>query len=101
MSDTLQEPFFRYARAGRIARFLRLDIAKRLAAASYRFLPTFLGLAADRLVSRRKVLLCSRCGGCENSRLTSISMGTNRYRIRMFAIVRNNLLRFGSLHSRS
>ena len=32
MSDTVQEPFFRYARAGQIARFLRLDIAKRLAA---------------------------------------------------------------------
>jgi hypothetical protein len=34
MSDTLQEPFFRYARAGRIARFSRLHIAKRFAAAS-------------------------------------------------------------------
>ena len=35
MSDTVQEPFFRYPRTGRIARFLRLDIAKRLPAASF------------------------------------------------------------------
>jgi hypothetical protein len=38
MSDTVQEPFFRYARVGRIARFSRLDIAKRLAPASCEFL---------------------------------------------------------------
>jgi len=34
MSHTVQERFFRYARVSRIARFSRLDIAKRLAAAS-------------------------------------------------------------------
>jgi len=34
MSDTVQEPVFCYARAGRIARHLRLEIDKRLAAAS-------------------------------------------------------------------
>jgi hypothetical protein len=33
MSDTVQEPVFQYAR-DRIARFLRLEIDKRLAAAS-------------------------------------------------------------------
>jgi len=30
MSDTVQEPVFCYARAGRIARYLRLEIDKRL-----------------------------------------------------------------------
>ena len=38
MSDAVQEPLFRNARAGRIASFSRLDIAKRLAAASCRYL---------------------------------------------------------------
>jgi hypothetical protein len=34
MSDNVHQPFFCYARAGRIARFSRLDIGERLAAAS-------------------------------------------------------------------
>jgi hypothetical protein len=38
MSDTVREPFLRYARARRTVRFSHLDIAKRLVAASCGFL---------------------------------------------------------------
>jgi hypothetical protein len=68
-----------------------------------RIFATVLGPAANRrtLVTRPKASSASRCGGCENGWLTSISMGAHTYRIQIFAIARKNLLRFGSLHSRS
>ena len=66
MSDAVQEPLFRNARAGRIASFSRLDIVKRLAVAPCEFFATVLAANRQPLVNRRKASSASRCRGYEN-----------------------------------
>ena len=50
MSDTVQKPFFRYARASRIARFSRLNIAKRLRVQRQWLWSYFTGPRSSRLI---------------------------------------------------
>jgi hypothetical protein len=54
MSGTVQEPFIRHARTSRIARFSRLDIAKRLRVQRQWLWSYFTGQRGSRLIPDRR-----------------------------------------------